>query len=131
MIELKVKTKNRVEFIDLTAEIRDTISKNGYRDGLLTIFVPHTTAGITINENADGDVITDIVKSLEKLVPFKDGYLHIEGNSDAHIKSSLIGSSVSIIIENGELKLGVWQGIYFCEFDGPRTRTVWMKFIRL
>lgn len=129
MIEIKIKTSKKIEFIDLTSEIKKIILKNTYKDGILTIFIPHTTAGITINENTDSDVITDIVRNLERLVPFNNRYLHVEGNSDAHIKASLIGSSINVIVENGELKLGIWQGIYFCEFDGPRNRTIWVKFI--
>ncbi len=126
---ITVDTNSRTGIIDITGEIQQVVQESGIKDGLCIIFVPHTTAAITINENADPDVLEDILKQLEEMVPFENNYRHLEGNSAAHIKSSLMGSSISVIIENGQLKLGTWQGICFCEFDGPRTRNVWIKII--
>ena len=120
---ISVKTGHRVELIDITDQIREAVSAEGLLSGLVVAYVPHTTAGITINENADPDVVHDLLLSLAKLAPAGlSQYRHAEGNSDAHIKASLIGSSVTIIVEDGKLCLGTWQGIYFCEFDGPRSR---------
>ncbi|MGB9814135.1 MAG: secondary thiamine-phosphate synthase enzyme YjbQ [Thermovenabulum sp.] len=127
---ISVETTERTQMVDITYEVRKGISELGVKDGLCLVFVPHTTAGITINENADQDVKTDIINSLNKLIPQKGDYRHREGNSDAHIKASLMGSSVMLAIENGELVLGSWQGIFFCEFDGPRKRKVVIKCIR-
>jgi len=126
---IPVNTSNRTEMLDITAEVERVVQESNLKEGLCIIFVPHTTAAVTINENADPDVLVDILQELEKVIPFNDDYRHLEGNSAAHIKSSLIGSSISVIIENGHLKLGTWQGIIFCEFDGPRTRDVWIKII--
>ena len=127
--QFSVRTQSRIDFIDITREISKIVNECKVRDGVCYVFIPHTTASITINENADPDVVSDIKKELEKMVPFADNYRHSEGNSAAHIKASLLGSSETIIIENGELVLGTWQGIYFCEFDGPRTRKVLVKII--
>lgn len=130
MIEtLDVQTQTRTEFVDITAQIRQIIQKNGVKSGICYVFVPHTTAGITINENADPDVQRDMIMEMNKIVPFADHYTHYEGNSAAHIKASLFGSSVSIFVEDGSLMLGRWQSIYFCEFDGPRRRSVFIKVI--
>lgn len=129
-MEYLLKTKQEQEFIDITALVRETVRKNNVKDGMAVIFIPHTTAGVTINENADPDVVEDILAGLNKTFPKQNGYLHIEGNSHAHIKASLMGSSCNVIIENRELKLGTWQGIYFCEFDGPRNRKVYIKVFR-
>jgi len=126
---ISVNTHSRTEILDITAEIQEVIQKSNLKEGLCCIFVPHTTAGITVNENADPSVKDDLLQELNKLVPFQDGYHHLEGNSAGHIKSSLVGSSVTVIIEDSQLKLGTWQGICFCEFDGPRTRKVWIKII--
>ncbi len=126
---IPVNTSNRTEMLDITAEIEQVVQENNLKEGLCIVFVPHTTAAVTINENADPDVLADMLQELEKVIPFNDNYRHLEGNSAAHIKSSLIGSSISVIIEDGKLKLGTWQGIVFCEFDGPRTRDVWIKII--
>ena len=123
--EFSIKTTKRNEFLDITAEIAEAISD--IKEGTVLIFVPHTTAAITINESADPDVQEDILKKLSKLIPEHDDYAHAEGNSDAHVKSSLMGSSVQVIIKNNALLLGTWQGIFFCEFDGPRTRKVMIK----
>jgi len=124
--EFNIKTNSRNEIIDITSEVEDTVK--GIKDGVVTIFVPHTTAAVTINENADEDVKNDILKKLGRLIPQSDGYEHSEGNSDAHLKSSLIGCSINVIVKNGKLVLGTWQGVYFCEFDGPRDRKVIMRF---
>lgn len=129
MKEIEVRTNSRIQFKDVTHEIEQEITKSGVKEGMCVVFVPHTTAGVTINENADPDVQRDMETGLSKIAPFNAGYLHSEGNSDAHIKASLIGSSQTIIIENGKLKLGTWQGVYFCEFDGPRTRNLYIKVI--
>ncbi|MDP4178963.1 MAG: secondary thiamine-phosphate synthase enzyme YjbQ [Bacillota bacterium] len=129
-MEYLIKTTETQEFIDITHIVREAVNKSGVTDGIAIVFIPHTTAGVTINENADPDVVTDILSGLNKAFPEKNGYLHIEGNSHSHIKASLMGSSCNIIIENGELKLGTWQGIYFCEFDGPRNRNVFIKIVR-
>jgi secondary thiamine-phosphate synthase enzyme len=118
-----------MDFIDITREISKIVKESEATDGVCFVFIPHTTAAIAINENADPDVVSDIKKEIEKIVPFDDNYRHSEGNSAAHIKASLFGSSETILIENGKLLLGTWQGIYFCEFDGPRTRKVFVKII--
>jgi secondary thiamine-phosphate synthase enzyme len=121
---LQVRTRKRCELKDITAEIERVLRASGIQEGLCTVYVPHTTAGVTINENADPTVVRDMLKELEKLVPFHNGYEHREGNSAAHIKASLMGASVQVPVSGGRLLLGTWQGIYFSEFDGPRSRTV-------
>lgn len=126
MTKLTIETDRRVEMLDITAQVAAAIHDCGVGAGLVTLFVPHTTAAVTINENADPDVQRDMLMELSKLVPFEDGYRHLEGNSAAHLKSSLIGASETIIIDNGTLQLGTWQGIYFCEFDGPRRRQIYL-----
>lgn len=127
---LSVKTHQRNQMIDITAEVAGCVSNSGIRSGIVIVFCPHTTAGITINENADPDVPHDILLTLEELIPhLRTGYRHNEGNSDAHVKSSLVGASEMICIENGKLKLGTWQGIFFCEFDGPRHRKVYLQIM--
>ncbi|UCF99802.1 MAG: YjbQ family protein [Spirochaetaceae bacterium] len=120
----QVTSKESCQFINITRQVLETVRATGISDGVCTVFVPHTTAGVTINENADPSVVRDMLMELEKIVPFSDGYAHREGNSAAHIKASLMGSSVQLIVETGRLSLGTWQGIYFCEFDGPRSRSV-------
>jgi secondary thiamine-phosphate synthase enzyme len=129
MIKLDVITASQTDLIDITHQIENAVEKSKVDNGVCNLFVPHTTAAITINENADPTVRADILKELNKLIPFDDKYLHSEGNSAAHIKSTLVGCSQSILIENGRLVLGTWQGIYFCEFDGPRHRQVWVQII--
>lgn len=126
---ISVKTGKRHELKDITAEIEQYLSTNSLTGGLLIIYCPHTTAGITINEGADPAVARDILASLEKLIPYKGDYRHAEGNSDAHIKTSLTGPSVQIIVEEGRPMLGTWQKIFFAEFDGPRSRKIWLKWI--
>jgi secondary thiamine-phosphate synthase enzyme len=127
MTTLSVKTAEREQMLDVTPQVRNVVVQSGVSDGLVICFVPHTTAGITINENADPDVRRDILYKLNKEIPQSDGYHHGEGNSDAHIKASLFGSSVTILIEGGQLRLGTWQGVYFCEFDGPRRRKLFVQ----
>ncbi|MEJ2535556.1 MAG: secondary thiamine-phosphate synthase enzyme YjbQ [Calditrichia bacterium] len=129
MVKLDVRTNSQTQFIDITQEVQQAISKSGIKSGICQIFIPHTTAGVTINENADPSVTRDILMELNKVIPFSDGYHHQEGNSAAHIKSSLVGCSLAVIIDGGQIQLGTWQGIYFCEFDGPRSRRVWLKII--
>jgi secondary thiamine-phosphate synthase enzyme len=129
MQEFNVRTRNRVELIDITGQVREALRDEGVEDGLCLVFCPHTTAAITINENADPDVSRDVVAELNKIVPFDDGYQHSEGNSAAHIKSSLVGCSETLVVEGGRPVLGTWQGVYFCEFDGPRSRRVQVKAI--
>jgi len=114
--------------LDITSTVTERLQKAGLQEGVCHIYVPHTTAGITINEGADPSVATDIQAMLDMLVPWEGPYRHLEGNAAAHIKSSLMGSSVTVLVESGRLKLGTWQAIFFCEFDGPRTRTVYIKF---
>lgn len=112
--------------MDITARVQAAVVELGMKAGVVTVFVPHTTAGITINENADPDVVIDIKTGLENIIPWNGHYRHSEGNSAAHIKAGLMGSSVQVLVENGRLQLGTWQTIYFCEFDGPRTRLAWI-----
>lgn len=126
--EFHISTRRRTQFLSLTAEIAALVAANDWKDGLLTIFVPHTTAGVTINENADPDVARDMEFFSDELVPNHPRFRHSEGNSDAHIKASFYGSSAQVMIRNGKMWLGTWQGIYFCEFDGPRERTVRLGF---
>jgi len=125
----QVKTSIQSEFIDITRSVQEAVKKTGVKDGICIIFIPHTTAAVTINENADPSVVQDILMELNKMVPFKDPYRHMEGNSPAHIKASLLGCSEMVIVESGKLVLGTWQGIFFCEFDGPRNREVHVKVI--
>ena len=126
-INISVKTKTRIDMVDITSFVQKEISKTGVKEGVGTVYVPHTTAGITINEGADPAVCRDIIAKLNELVPPNAGYRHMEGNADSHIKASLVGSSVSVIVEKGALVLGTWQRIFFCEFDGPRSRRVYVK----
>ncbi|SEF78670.1 secondary thiamine-phosphate synthase enzyme [Caloramator fervidus] len=128
-MEFTVKTSKREEFIDITYYVKEAVKSKNVKDGIAVVFVPHTTAAVTINENADPDVVYDMINTLDRLIPQRGNYMHIEGNSDAHLKASMFGSSVTVIIENGTLKLGTWQGIYFCEFDGPRSRKFYVKVI--
>lgn len=129
MKQLNIETKKRVEMADITAEVSKVVKESGILRGICFVYVPHTTAAVTINENADPDVPRDILDKLDELVPADAGYRHREGNSDAHIKSSLIGSHVAVMVENSTLVLGTWQSIFFCEFDGPRRRNVIVKLI--
>ena len=128
MKEIPVQTTQLAQFIDITGDVQHVVSAAGVQAGVCTVFVPHTTAGITIQENADPDVVTDMLYALDQAVPLRDAhYRHAEGNTAAHVKASLLGSSVNVLVKAGRLQLGTWQGIYFCEFDGPRSRKVWVE----
>jgi secondary thiamine-phosphate synthase enzyme len=129
MNTIEVNSRQRVEMIDVTTEVRRAVRSAGVASGVACLFVPHTTAAVTINENADPDVVRDLVMEINRIIPFEDGYRHAEGNSAAHLKSTLVGASEMVPIENGEPVLGTWQGIWFCEFDGPRRRRLLVKVI--
>jgi secondary thiamine-phosphate synthase enzyme len=129
-MQLNVQTPHKSAFVEITNQVRSLITQEGFQSGVVLVFVPHTTAGITINENADPNVVQDFLADLDRLVPVKQSYYrHLEGNSAAHLKASMMGSSVTIVVEAGRLLLGTWQGIYLCEFDGPRNRRVNVKLI--
>ena len=129
MERISVRTNSRAELIVITDRVQTIVSRRKVEEGICVIFCPHTTAGLTINENADPSVRRDITNTLNKLIPPDAGYRHSEGNADSHIKSSLFGSSLTVFVEGGRLAFGTWQGIYFCESDGPRQREVWVKII--
>ena len=129
MRTFSVSTSERVDLVEITPTVAQEVAKSGVGTGTVTIYVPHTTCGVTINESADPDVARDIKTHLAKLVPQNGGFKHYEGNSDSHIKTSMIGSSENIFIESGKLVLGTWQGIFLCDFDGPRTRKVYIKIV--
>lgn len=120
--EFTVRTDRHTQMIDITREIEAAVRESGVQDGLCTVFIPHTTAAVTINENADPDVVRDFTMEIDRIVPWEDGYRHREGNSAAHLKSSLVGCFEQILVDKGRLRLGTWQGVYFVEFDGPRVR---------
>lgn len=122
-----VKTARHSQFINIDAQVQDIVARSGVKDGVATVFVPHTTAGLTINENADPDVVADMLLILERAVPWTGGYAHAEGNSAAHVKASMMGFSQHVLVRNGALQFGTWQSLYLCEFDGPRERTVWVQ----
>jgi secondary thiamine-phosphate synthase enzyme len=124
---LEVRTGSKTEFLDLTARVQQVVADSGVAEGLCHVFVPHTTAGVTINENADPSVKADILMVLNKLISDREPYRHLEGNSPAHIKASLVGPQLTVLVSQGHLLLGTWQGIFFCEFDGPRHRRVHVK----
>ncbi len=124
---IELKTSRRSEMIDITGQVQTVVTQSKLSSGICTIYVPHTTAAVTINENADPSVKRDILEFLETNIPHSAAYHHTEGNADSHIKASLVGSSASVLFEEGKLMLGTWQGIFFCEFDGPRQRQVWLK----
>jgi secondary thiamine-phosphate synthase enzyme len=127
MQTFQVKTSSRTEMIDITRSVQEAVKKSKVVDGICMIFVPHTTAAVTINENADPSVSHDILMELNKIVPFEDHYRHTEGNSPAHIKASLVGPSLTVLIESGKIILGTWQGIFFCEFDGPKRKSLYQS----
>jgi secondary thiamine-phosphate synthase enzyme len=127
--QFEVRTPSHACLIDITSQVDGVVSRSGVREGICHVVAPHTTAGLTVNENADPTVRSDILAELDKIVPWEDGYEHAEGNSAAHIKSSLLGHSVYLLISGGRLRLGTWQGLFFAEFDGPRTRKVWVQVI--
>ena len=125
--EIEIKTKTRNELVDITQQVEKVVEEAGITEGICVVVVPHTTAAVTINENADPSVKADIIAKLGTLVPAGDRYQHQEGNADAHIKAALVGTSESILVQGGKLALGTWQGVFFCEFDGPRQRQVWVR----
>jgi secondary thiamine-phosphate synthase enzyme len=127
--QLPVRSRSHACLVDITAHVQRLVTQSGIEQGVCTVYVPHTTAGVTINENADPTVQADMLLALERAVPWRGGYEHAEGNAAAHVKASLMGASQSILVLGGELRLGTWQGIYLAEFDGPRTRQVWVKVI--
>ena len=129
MTTFTIDSHQRVELIDITAKVRAAIRSSGIAEGLAVVYTPHTTAAVTINENADPDVARDLVTAFNQLVPFDNHYRHAEGNSAAHVKSSLVGASETLIVQGGTALLGTWQGVYFCEFDGPRRRQVHVRVI--
>ena len=126
---INIPTTHRIDLIDITSQVQKVVSEAQIKGGIVTVYVPHTTCGVMINEGSDPDVVRDIKFQLEKLVPYQQGYRHMEGNSDSHIKTSLVGSSENIIIENKKLVLGTWQSIFLCDFDGPRNRKIYIKVI--
>ena len=128
-VQFEIRTTSHTQMINITAKVQQAVAESGVKDGLCLIFIPHTTAAVTINENADPDVVRDFTMEINKIVPWEDGYHHMEGNSAAHLKSSMIGFSEQVIIEDGRLLLGTWQGIYFCEYDGSRRRRVIVKIM--
>ena len=130
MQQFTIQTTSRTDFINVDALIHQYIQEQDFTNGILTLFIPHTTAGITINENADPDVPADMEKILNRMVPWQNNYAHAEGNSAAHVKASMMGSAVTLLIEDKRMQQGTWQSVYLCEFDGPRTRQLWMKGIR-
>jgi secondary thiamine-phosphate synthase enzyme len=127
MKKFAVRTQGRTQFVDITGQVQSAVSELGLKEGVVTVFVPHTTAGVTINEHADPDVMADLEQILDRVVPWAGSYAHGEGNSAAHAKASLMGSSVQVIVSGGRLKLGTWQGVFLCEFDGPREREIWVQ----
>lgn len=133
MLAITYSTSSREEMLDITASLQELVLKNaktnGWKSGVLALFCPHTTCGLTVNEGADPDVKTDMVSFLKKLIPEKEAFLHTEGNSDAHIKTSLFGPSLMLLVENGKLMLGTWQSVYLCESDGPRRRQLWVQWL--
>ena len=128
--QLRVKTNSRTELVDITQGVQRLVTESGIRSGLCYVYVPHTTSGVTINENTDLNVGRDILKELNKVIPFDDNYGHNEGNSAAHIKSTIVGVSKAVMVEEGRLALGTWQSIFYCEFDGPRDRRVYVKVMK-
>ncbi len=126
-LEIKIKTTSRAQVVDITSKVQQAINDSGLQNGIAVVYVPHTTAGVAINENADPDVKTDFLKKMGDIVPVDYSFKHLEGNADSHIKAILTNTSQTIFVENGKLLLGTWQGIYFCEYDGPRTRKCWIK----
>ena len=128
-LEIKIKTTARNQVIDITPQVKQVIQDNDFQNGILIVYVPHTTAGVGVNENADPDVKTDFIRKMSDIVPEDSSFKHVEGNSDSHIKTILTNTSQTFFVENGSLVLGTWQGIYFCEYDGPRARKCWVKYI--
>lgn len=128
--KIKVSTKKRTQMVDITAEIQEVVGKTKIKEGIAHVYCPHTTAGITVNENYDASVQSDINEKLSTLIPHHSDYAHTEGNADAHIKAAIMGSSRTLFVQEGKISLGTWQGVFFCEFDGPRTREIWLSLIK-
>jgi len=126
-LEIKIKTTSRSQVVDITSKVQEAVNDSGLQNGIVIVYVPHTTAGVAINENADPDVKTDFLMKMGDIVPVDPSFKHLEGNADSHIKAIITNTSQTIFVENGKLMLGTWQGIYFCEYDGPRTRKCWIK----
>ncbi len=129
MRKFSIQTRTRTDFVNIDRQVTEMVRECGVSEGVVTVFIPHTTAGVTINENADPDVTADMDRVLERVIPWSGNYRHFEGNTAAHVKASMMGASAQVIVSGGELQLGTWQSLYFCEFDGPRTRQVWVKGI--
>ena len=130
MHRFEVRTQRRTEMVDVTAQVKAQVARSGVRAGVCQVFVPHTTAAVTINENSDPDVPQDLLRVVDALIPFDDPeYRHVEGNSAAHVKATLVGASATVPVEAGQLALGTWQAVFFCEFDGPRRREVWVQVV--
>jgi secondary thiamine-phosphate synthase enzyme len=129
MKTFSIQTRSRTDFVNIDRQVSEAVQEAGMKEGVVTIFVPHTTAGVTINENADPDVLADMETVLDRMVPWSGGYRHLEGNTAAHVKAGMMGSSAQVIVSGGQLQLGTWQSLFFCEFDGPRSRKVWIKGI--
>lgn len=129
MKQFTLQTHSRTDFINIDQQVAGLVRESGLEDGIVVVFVPHTTAGVMINENADPDVLADMEQVLDRIVPWSGGYRHGEGNTAAHVKAGMAGASTQVIVEDGQLQLGTWQSLFFCEFDGPRTRQVWIKGI--
>ena len=129
LIQMNIRTSKHTQMINITETVQKAVTESGVKEGICIVFIPHTTAAVTINENADPDVVRDFTMEINKIVPWEDGYQHMEGNSAAHLKASMIGFSEQIIIDDGRLVLGTWQGVYFCEFDGPRSRKLYLKIM--
>jgi len=130
MEKFTVHSSDHTSLIDITQQIQLIVNESGIKNGVCYVYIPHTTAGVTINENADPDVKSDMLMEINKIIPLNDSYRHMEGNSAAHIKASLFGNSETIFLKEGRLQMGTWQGVFFCEFDGPRTRQVWVNLIK-
>lgn len=129
MRDLTIATQRHTQFVNIDALVQRCVDESGIAEGEVRVFIPHTTAGVTINENADPDVVADMELILERMAPWEGGYAHAEGNAAAHVKASMMGASATVFIQRGRLALGTWQSLYFCEFDGPRTRRIWVKVI--
>jgi secondary thiamine-phosphate synthase enzyme len=129
MKEVEIRTSKHTEFLRIDREVQQAVAESGVKNGFVQVFVPHTTAGVTINENADPDVTRDLAGILEQVVPWRGDYAHAEGNSAAHAKASMMGFCQTVFIRDGKLRFGTWQSIYFCEFDGPRARRIWVQVV--
>ena len=129
VFQFTVRTSSHTQMLDITGQIKKVVADSGVQGGLCVVFIPHTTAAVTVNENADPDVQTDFMREINKIVPWEDGYFHAEGNSAAHLKASMMGFSETLLVDGGKLLLGTWQGVYFLEYDGPRTRKVYVKIM--